>query len=212
MPGPGAVVTALAQGVHRFAVSIPGDAQTAAGTFFFRSVRGLSRTFETQAVSEGGRNFGKRNLWKGPAGHGEITLENGLVSSTTLWAWSRLVDSGASFRKDVTIVHMMGGELNPTAVSSDVTSRMDSVDSKQSITARSLGHSIRSMKFAPNSSRASVVLPLPDGPTMTPICQGNESSSGTSTANDSRSFSASGTSNMPAICCTRKESWTEHSS
>lgn len=116
MPGPGSYISRNAQGVHRFAVTIPGDAVKGSATYFFKSARGLSRSFEVEKVAEGGRNFGHRSLWKGPASHGEVTLEHGFVSASSLWTWSRQVDSSTGFRKDVTIQHMSGGETTSDVV------------------------------------------------------------------------------------------------
>src|SRR4051812_25403991 len=63
-----------------------------------------------------------------------------------------------------------GGEPKPTAVNSSTTWRTDSLP-KQSTTARSIGHSSALYIFDANARRAIVLLPLPDGPTMRPICQ-----------------------------------------
>jgi hypothetical protein len=76
---------------------------------------------------------------------------------------------------------------------------------KQSTTALSAGHSAPRYNSSAKNRLATVLLPLPEGPTMSPICHGS-SRSGSSTANDWLAFSASGTSNMPATCCTRNES------
>ena len=67
---------------------------------------------------------------------------------------------------------------------------------KQSTTARSAGQSRCSAISAPNSRRATVVLPLPDGPTTSPICQSPDNS-GMSKKNRSITLSASGTSEHP---------------
>jgi hypothetical protein len=53
--------------------------------------------------------------------------------------------------------------------------------------------------------RAIVLLPLPEGPTIRPICH-SSSRPGISTSKRSLALSASGTSNMPATCWTRNES------
>src|SRR5262245_57474079 len=98
-----------------------------------------------------------------------------------------------------------GGELKPTAVNRLVICRVGR-SPKQSITARSDGQSRRSYSASPKACRASVLLPQPDGPTIRPICHGS-SRPGNSAAKCAVAFSASGTSNMPATCWTRKESW-----
>jgi len=72
----------------------------------FLSVKGVSKKYEVETHAEGGRNFGVHTLRKGPATHGEVTLEQGKISSEALWRWSYEVQFGGLYRRMVTI-HVM---------------------------------------------------------------------------------------------------------
>ena len=97
-----------------------------------------------------------------------------------------------------------GGEENPTDDKSSVTSLIESSAGKPSSSARSAGQSKPTVYASPNISRATVLLPQPEGPTIKPTFHGF-SSSGRLTCQVSALFAAGGTSNIPSSCITRGE-------
>lgn len=98
----------LQESSHWFTVIItPASGVPVCDPFAFRKVSGLSRKFEVESLREGGNNTSTRSLLKGPASHGQVTLEYGFVYSTALWDWSKQVDATSTdFRRTVTIMHL----------------------------------------------------------------------------------------------------------
>jgi phage tail-like protein len=94
--------------------SLAGPTSILVGSSTFKKVSGLSHAVDRAAVKEGGRPFAQRSLRAPHASTGEVTLEYGFVHTTSLWNWSRAVDSGVGFRKDVLInQYAFGGGIVP---------------------------------------------------------------------------------------------------
>lgn len=92
-----------------------------------------------------------------------------------------------------------GGELNPTLDSVSITSRIGMSAGKESTTGLSFGQANSDTIELPNSSRAIVLFPEPDGPTMSPTFQAR-SSIGRFASHSSRRCSAGFRSNTADIC------------
>jgi len=96
-------------GAHWFKVIIRPGLSGKIEEGAFRSVKGISKKFEVEPVTEGGRNYGIHALRKGPASHGEVTLEQGILDSDALWKWCVEVQQGGKYRRTVTIHQMSHG-------------------------------------------------------------------------------------------------------
>ena len=93
----------------------------------------------------------------------------------------------------------LGGELNPTVLNRRMISFIGIFSGKASRTDCDSGQLNPVNSELPYTRRATELFPLPDGPTISPICQFSDSVGGSSSSKRCCAFFCNGTSNMPSI-------------